>query len=240
MAQEAIAEARFIYGCRAEGVNLLDREHAVIDIYERTKTRNAGWPAKVRSRERAEKRCMGEEELAGDEVIWTYVVVDIGIDLFFVIGGQRRARGSAPGSLRRRDEKLTVGKLEIKQLQRNGIDRGDLELIHQSRRGAVVGQARRNQDVLVQALIRGAVRLSCALIRNKEECLVLAQGAAQGGPIHIVPHLRTAKAHCIQICVISVERFIAEILVPAPAQGVGAGPSHDLHASACACDRGVI
>src|SRR3989449_641024 len=141
------------------------------------KTRNAGWPAKVRSRERAEKRCMGEEELAGDEVIWTYVVVDIGIDLFFVIGGQRRARGSAAGSLRRRDEKLTVGKLEIKQLQRNGIDRGDLELIHQSRRGAVVGQARRNQDVLVQALIRGAVRLSCALIRNKEECLVLAQEA---------------------------------------------------------------
>src|SRR5439155_15092915 len=112
MAQEAIAEARLIYGCGTEGVNLLHREHAVIDIYEGTKTRNAGRPAKVRSRERAEKRCMGEEELAGDEVIWTYVVVEIGIELFFVIGGERRARGSAAGSLLRRDEKLPVGKLE--------------------------------------------------------------------------------------------------------------------------------
>src|SRR5438270_1766213 len=127
MTQDGIEYACHLDGCGDYSVNLLHREHAVIDIYEGTKTRNAGRPAKVRSRERAEKRCMGEEELAGDEVIWTYVVVEIGIELFFVIGGERRARGSAAGSLRRRDEKLPVGELEIKQLQRNGIDRGDLE-----------------------------------------------------------------------------------------------------------------
>ena len=173
MAQEAIAEARLIYGCGTEGVDLLHREHAVIDIYESSEAGQAGRATEVRAGEGAEKRRMREEELAGDEVAWTYVVVEIGIELLFVISGERRARDSAASSLRRRDEKLTIRKLEIKQLQRNGIDRGDSEFLHQSCRRAIVRQARRDQDALVQALIRGAVRLSRALIRNEEKCLVL-------------------------------------------------------------------
>src|ERR1700739_3074200 len=123
MAQEAVPESRFVHSSRTEGVNLLHREHAVIDIYEGAEAGQAGRHAEVRSSECAEERRMREEELAGYEVIRVYVVIDIRIELPFVEGGECSSCDSAARGLRSRNEKLAIRELEIKQLQGNGIDR---------------------------------------------------------------------------------------------------------------------
>src|SRR5437016_4543575 len=101
MAQKAIAEPRFVHSSRTEGVNLLHREHAVIDVYEGAETGQAGGVGEIRSSQRAEKRRMPEEELAGYEVIRIYVVIEIRVELFFTISGERPARDSAARGLRR-------------------------------------------------------------------------------------------------------------------------------------------
>ena len=52
---------------------------------------------------------MGVEKLPGDEIIWAYAVIEIGVELLFVVARTCRASNPPAGCLRGRNKKLTVG-----------------------------------------------------------------------------------------------------------------------------------
>jgi len=69
-----------------------------------------------------------EEELCCQGVLWSGMKVEVGVELFFMVGGQSRASDASVRLLRSGDEVLSVGQFGIEKSERNGIDgnsRGD-------------------------------------------------------------------------------------------------------------------
>src|SRR5713101_1570565 len=122
MPDEAVAESCFIHCRGAKDVNLLKREHSVVDCHPGAEPGQAGWCAKVRSSEGTEQRSMRKKELAGQRVSRTHAVVEISVELFFVIGRECGPCDPATGRLGRRNQILTVWDLQVEQFQRDRVD----------------------------------------------------------------------------------------------------------------------
>ena len=89
-------------------MDLLQREHTVVNRYLRAEAGQAGGCAEVRSRESGEHRSVCGEEFTNQGISCTRVVVEIGIELFFMVSGEGRSGDSALRILGGGNQKLSV------------------------------------------------------------------------------------------------------------------------------------
>ena len=81
---------------------------------------------------------MRRKELGRERIFGAEPVVEIGIELFFVIGRQRRTRDSAAWSLRRWNQEMSIRKLQVQEFQGNRIYRAYAKRVAEGYRGAII------------------------------------------------------------------------------------------------------